>query len=92
MNPFVPNAPFLYPLKTSENCESERLRIDLLCKSMDWVLYDTGLRHERVKKRNLDPAEPFHVLIKRFLSGSVKFETSLPTFPPCIDCFETSLN
>ena len=23
--------------------------IDLLCKSMDWFLYDTGLRHERVK-------------------------------------------
>ena len=24
--------------------------IDLLCKSMDWFLYDSGLRHERVKK------------------------------------------
>ena len=23
--------------------------IDLLCKSMDWFLYDNGLRHERVK-------------------------------------------
>ena len=23
--------------------------IDLLCKSMDWLLYDKGLRHERVK-------------------------------------------
>ena len=23
--------------------------IDLLCKSMDWFLYDIGLRHERVK-------------------------------------------
>ena len=23
--------------------------IDLLCKSMDWFLYDRGLRHERVK-------------------------------------------
>ena len=23
--------------------------IDLLCKSMDWCLYDDGLRHERVK-------------------------------------------
>ena len=23
--------------------------IDLLCKSMDWFLYDDGLRHERVK-------------------------------------------
>ena len=22
--------------------------IDLLCKSMDWFLYDNGLRHERV--------------------------------------------
>ena len=25
--------------------------IDLLCKSMDWFLYDIGLRHERVKKK-----------------------------------------
>ena len=24
--------------------------IDLLCKSMDWFLYDIGLRYERVKK------------------------------------------
>ena len=23
--------------------------IDLLCKSMDWFLYDNGLRHERVR-------------------------------------------
>ena len=25
--------------------------IDLLCKSMDWILYDNSLRHERVKPR-----------------------------------------
>ena len=25
--------------------------IDLLCKSMDWFLYDNGLHHERVKNR-----------------------------------------
>ena len=24
---------------------------DLLCKKMDWFLYDNGLRHERVKKK-----------------------------------------
>ena len=27
--------------------------IDLLCKSMDWFLYDNGLRHDRVKGTNL---------------------------------------
>ena len=27
--------------------------IDLLCKSVDWFLYDNGLRHERVKKLGL---------------------------------------
>ena len=27
--------------------------MDLLCKSMDWVLYDNGLCHERVKYINL---------------------------------------
>ena len=26
--------------------------IDLLWKSMDWFLYDSGLRHERVKASN----------------------------------------
>ena len=25
--------------------------IDLLCKSVEWFLYDNGLRHERVQKR-----------------------------------------
>ena len=28
---------------------SELTSIPLLCKSMDWFLYDNGLRHERVK-------------------------------------------
>ena len=39
--------------------------IDLPCKSMDWFLYDIGLRHERVKNRKrilkvgwTDPVEP----------------------------------
>ena len=27
--------------------------IDLLCKSMDWFLYDNSLRHERVKQETL---------------------------------------
>ena len=26
--------------------------IDLLCKSMDWFLYDNGLRHERVEEKD----------------------------------------
>ena len=29
--------------------------IDLLCKSMDWFLYDMDLRHERVKKELINP-------------------------------------
>ena len=28
--------------------------IDFLCKSMDWFLYDNGLRLERVKKEGID--------------------------------------
>ena len=28
--------------------------IDLLCKSVDWFLYDRGLRHERVKIGKFD--------------------------------------
>ena len=30
----------------------------LLCKSMDWFLYDAGLRHERVKLRQFFPIHP----------------------------------
>ena len=50
INPFVPNAPFLYPLKTSENLtvltipklSSYRNQSDdFHCKSVDWFLYDT---------------------------------------------------
>ena len=26
--------------------------IDLLCKSMDWFLYDNGLSHERIKPKS----------------------------------------
>ena len=27
--------------------------IDLVCQSVDWFLYDKDLRHERIKRRNL---------------------------------------
>ena len=36
--------------------------IDLLCKSMDWFLYDNGLRHERVKFAGEE--KDFNVTIK----------------------------
>ena len=35
--------------------------IDLLGKSMDWFLYDNGLRHERVNIRN---SKPFPQIVK----------------------------
>ena len=31
--------------------------IDLLCKSVDWFLYDIGLRHERVKSEKRFPGK-----------------------------------
>ena len=36
--------------------------IDLRSKSMDWFLYDNGLRHERVKNscRRFQSNKPFH--------------------------------
>ena len=40
LNPFMTEAVIIY----------RNQFIDLLCKSMDWFLYDKGLRHERVKK------------------------------------------
>ena len=33
---------------------SYRKPIMLLCKSVDWFLYDRGLHHERVKEKNID--------------------------------------
>ena len=43
--------------------------IDLLCKSMDWFLYDIGLRHERVKyvKNKGRTKEAFPIKWKAFL-------------------------
>ena len=49
--------------------------IDLLCKSMDWFLYDNGPHHERVK----NVAELFCRLGLEFhaCSKNVYFDTSL---------------
>ena len=33
--------------------------IDLLCKSMDWFLYDNGTRHQRVKTINFSSTLDF---------------------------------
>ena len=43
--------------------------IDLLRKSMDWFLYDNGLRHERVKRQ-------YHIMVKHALK---QFVRKLPT-------------
>ena len=43
--------------------------IDLLCKSMDWFLYDNGLRHERVKENKAN----WGLCLTRFLSISHTF-------------------
>ena len=33
--------------------------VNLRSKSMDWFLYDNGLRHERVKNINIKPRQNF---------------------------------
>ena len=33
----------------NQSIDLQSKSIDLLCKSMDWFLYDNGIRHERVK-------------------------------------------
>ena len=45
--------------------QSRNQSIDLPCKSMDWFLHDTGLRHERVKVKN-----SFKVLYCTFFNSS----------------------
>ena len=42
LNPFLPNVPFLYPLKTEKPLSYRNQSIDLQSKSMDWFLYDNG--------------------------------------------------
>ena len=58
---FVPNIVNLYELQRSifnpfmtEAVIYRNQSIDLLHKSMDWFLYDNGLRHERVKYFSVD--------------------------------------
>ena len=40
---------FLFTLSWRRPLSYRNQSIDLLCKSMDWFLYDNSLRHERVK-------------------------------------------
>ena len=52
--------------------------INLLCKSMDWFLYDNGLRHEKVKKQTSKnvPVTTFKKeklnVLKKLKNGSLK--------------------
>ena len=43
------NSTFSLTLSWQRPLSYRNQSIDLLCKSMDWFLYDNGLRHERVK-------------------------------------------
>ena len=40
-------------MKSEENAQLNSFMTEavIICKSMDWFLYDNGLRHERVKLR-----------------------------------------
>ena len=49
--------------------------IDLLCKSMDWFLYDRDLRHERVKY--LNDAMRCLVVLKQLRNLHKGFQASL---------------
>ena len=41
--------------------------IDLLRKSVDWFLYDNGLRHERVKQSNINSMSDYGKLLRRLI-------------------------
>ena len=52
--------------------------IGLLCKSMDWFLYDRDFRHERVKRRlgRLSSAHFQALMIKKNYRASIKISKS----------------
>ena len=63
--------------------------IDLLCKSMDWFLYDIDLRHERVKRLTLESSVIFqlvllfcHFLMDAVNAGSVNKLKYLACYVP----------
>ena len=45
--------------------------IDLQSKSMDWFLYDNGLRHERVKWGSEQTVESYNEKVDRRISASI---------------------
>ena len=59
--------------------------IDLLCKSMDWFLYDIGFHHERVKLSSDTTATTLQELFNESLSncefpGKLKLVDITPVF------------
>ena len=49
---YILNAPISLTFSWRRPLSYRNQSIDLLRKSIDWFLYDIGLRHERVKKRS----------------------------------------
>ena len=45
--------------------------IDLLCKSMDWFLYNNGLRHERVKVKNRNIRKKCEICLKLLITITI---------------------
>ena len=58
--------------------------IDLLCKSMDWFLYDNGPRHERVKQTVPKIITLTHIWGKIFKNGPSEICGRQPFFKGCL--------
>ena len=66
--------------------------IDLLCKSLDWFLYDNGLLHESKKRLKTIQAEILPIIariFKKFLSNQVTL-FMLESFSKCQCSFQKS--
>ena len=50
-------------MANSESINSFMIEAVMLCKSIDWFLYDNGLRHERVNETDMIDNEVTHETI-----------------------------
>ena len=51
-------------MANSESINSFMMEAVMLCKSIDWFLYDNGLRHERVDETDMIDNEVTHETIE----------------------------
>ena len=58
-------------MANSESINSFMMEAVMLCKSIDWFLYDNGLRHERVDETDMIDNEVTHETIENIVIEAI---------------------